>query len=96
MVLGYGFGIYVFGRCIDCNFCFVGNVVMEFYIVVYNVLFVYVVVVDVYRKKFKVIQGGMMGIVVDIEWVEFMISFVVDKEVVEQYLFFQLGWYDVY
>lgn len=73
-------------------FCFVGNIFIEFYIMVYYVLFVYVVVVDVYRKKFKDIQGGMIGIFVDLEWFEFLISFVEDKEVVEWYMFFQFGW----
>lgn len=63
--------------------CFEGNLVMEFYFVGYNVFFVYVVVVDIYWKKFKVIQGGMVGIVVDCEWGELMIDFFVDKEVVE-------------
>lgn len=54
IVLGYGNGIYVFGRCFDWSKCIVGNIVMEFYFVVYNVFFVYVVVVDVYKRKFKV------------------------------------------
>lgn len=68
---------------------------MEFYFVVYNVFFVYVVVVDVYKRKFKVMQGGVVGILLDCEWGELEINFVVDVEVVEWYVFFQLGWQEM-
>ncbi|KAG0583249.1 hypothetical protein M758_3G122500 [Ceratodon purpureus] len=92
-VLGYGNGIHAPGRCSDRNICPAGNSATEPYIAAHNVLLAHAAAVDVYKKKFKAVQGGVVGISVDAEWAEPLNDSAADKEAAERHLLFQLGWF---
>ncbi|XP_024372566.1 beta-glucosidase 42 isoform X3 [Physcomitrium patens] len=92
-VLGFGNGIHAPGRCSDRTLCPAGNTSTEPYITAHHVLLAHAAAADVYRKKFKDTQGGMIGISVDSEWSEPLTSSVEDKEAAERHTLFQLGWF---
>lgn len=91
--LGYGIGLHAPGRCSDRMKCPEGNSATEPYLAGHNALLAHAVAVDIYRKKFKATQGGMVGIAVDCEWGEPMTDSPADKEAAERHVLFQLGWF---
>jgi beta-glucosidase len=91
-VLGYGNGIHAPGRCSDRTTCPAGDTATEPYRVGHNVLLAHATAVDLYKRKFKPTQGGLVGMAVDCEWGEPMTDSVADKEAAERHVLFQLGW----
>ncbi|WVZ10355.1 hypothetical protein V8G54_014885 [Vigna mungo] len=95
-MMGYDLGIEAPGRCsiLLHQLCRHGNSSTEPYIVAHNVLNSHAIVVDIYRKKYKKIQGGSIGISLDVIWVEPATNSKEDIEAAQRALDFQLGWFD--
>lgn len=91
-VLGYGNGIHAPGRCSDRSKCTAGNTATEPYLAAHNVLLAHAAAVDVYKRKFKAMQGGAVGISLDCEWGEPETNSAADVEAAERHVLFQLGW----
>nr|PNR45839.1 hypothetical protein PHYPA_015610 [Physcomitrium patens] len=92
-VLGYGNGIHAPGRCSDRSKCTAGNTATEPYLAAHNVLLAHAAAVDVYKRKFKAMQGGAVGISLDCEWGEPETNSAADVEAAERHVLFQLGWF---
>eukprot|EP00249_Psilotum_nudum_P032012 c47105_g1_i1 orf=277-1869(+) len=90
---GYGSGVHAPGRCSDCSLSPVGNSAVEPYIAAHHALLAHAAAVDIYRKKFKVKQGGAIGIAVDCEWAEPLTNTVQDRDAAQRRVEFQLGWF---
>ncbi|KHN03638.1 Beta-glucosidase 40 [Glycine soja] len=88
-MMGYDLGLEAPGRCSVCGN---GNSATEPYIVAHNVLISHAIVADVYRKKYKKIQGGSIGMSLDVMWFEPATSSKEDIEATHRALDFQLGW----
>ncbi|XP_028248013.1 beta-glucosidase 40-like [Glycine soja] len=89
-MMGYDLGLEAPGRCSVCGN---GNSATEPYIVAHNVLISHAIVADVYRKKYKKIQGGSIGMSLDVMWFEPATSSKEDIEATHRALDFQLGWF---
>ncbi|XP_014492884.1 beta-glucosidase 40 [Vigna radiata var. radiata] len=94
-MMGYDLGIEAPGRCsiLLHQLCRHGNSSTEPYIVAHNVLNSHAILVDIYRKKYKKIQGGSIGISLDVIWVEPATNSKEDIEAAQRALDFQLGWF---
>ncbi|CAK9871950.1 unnamed protein product [Sphagnum jensenii] len=92
-VLGFGLGIHAPGRCSTRSMCAEGNSATEPYIVAHHVLLAHAAAVDIYRRKFKATQSGVVGIALDCEWGEPLTSSREDVAAAERHVEFQLAWY---
>jgi len=73
--------------------CAEGNSATEPYIVAHHVLLAHAAAVDIYRRKFKATQNGVVGIALDCEWGEPLTSSREDVAAAERHVEFQLAWY---
>ncbi|XP_031475967.1 beta-glucosidase 4 isoform X1 [Nymphaea colorata] len=92
-VNGYCTGVFAPGRCSDRKWSSYGDSSTEPYLVAHNQLLAHAKAVDVYRKKFKDTQGGVVGMSVDCEWSEPLTDDLIDKAAAQRRLDFHLGWY---
>jgi beta-glucosidase len=92
--LGYGLGIFAPGRCSYRERCLEGNSSIESYMVAHNLLNAHAAVVDLYRKQFKPLQRGLIGITLNHDWAEpYDASNPLDQMAAEHRREFQLGWF---
>ncbi|PWA54602.1 glycoside hydrolase family 1 [Artemisia annua] len=84
-VNGYFTGVFAPGRCESQS--------PEPYLAAHHQLLAHAEAVSIYRKKFKVVQGGEIGLVVDCEWAEPLTDTEEDKIAAARRVDFQLGWY---
>ncbi|KAK8913685.1 Beta-glucosidase 4 [Platanthera zijinensis] len=82
---GYSIGIFAPGRRDDPY--------KEPYVSAHYQILAHAAAVDVYRRKFKALQGGEIGLVVDCEWAEAFSDKEHDKVAANRRLDFQLGWF---
>ncbi|RDX74445.1 Beta-glucosidase 40 [Mucuna pruriens] len=82
---GYDVGLQAPGRS--------GNSSTEPYIVAHNVLLSHAAVADIYRKKYKNIQRGSLGIAFDVIWYEPATNTQEDIDAAQRAQDFQLGWF---
>ncbi|PWA69456.1 hypothetical protein CTI12_AA290770 [Artemisia annua] len=84
-VNGYFTGLLAPGRC-ECQ-------PADPYLAAHHQLLAHAEAVSIYRKKFKDVQGGEIGLVVDCEWAEPLTDKEEDKIAAVRRVDFQLGWY---
>ncbi|CAI9096483.1 OLC1v1032644C1 [Oldenlandia corymbosa var. corymbosa] len=94
-VQGYDVGLQAPGRCsiLLGAFCPAGNSATEPYIVAHNVLLTHSTVVDIYKRKYKPTQKGMIGISLDSFWYEPASNSSEDIAAQGRALDFNLGWF---
>lgn len=66
--LGWGQGVFAPGRCSDRSRCPHGNSSTEVYISAHNLLNAHASAVKKYRDFFQLSQGGVIGIVLNLDW----------------------------
>lgn len=91
--LGYVQGLFAPGRCSDRSRCVGGDSATEGYKVAHNVLIAHATAVDIYRKKYKKDQKGIIGIVLNQDWAEPYTDSEVDIEAAERRREFMMGWF---
>ncbi|KAM0947212.1 putative beta-glucosidase [Dioscorea sansibarensis] len=69
------------------------NSTVEPYLAAHHQLLAHAAAVAVYRKKYKAIQNGQIGLVVDCEWAEAFSDKLQDKSAAQRRLDFHLGWF---
>ncbi|KAM0829773.1 hypothetical protein ACQ4PT_066663 [Festuca glaucescens] len=84
-VNGYGIGIFAPGLC--------EGVAAEPFLAAHHQILAHAASVDVYRRKFKAVQGGQVGFVIDCEWAEPLSDKMEDQAAAARRIDFQLGWY---
>ncbi|XP_019420849.1 PREDICTED: beta-glucosidase 40-like [Lupinus angustifolius] len=94
-IQGYDYGIQAPGHCsiLPPFFCRSGNSATEPYIVGHNILRSHATVADIYRKKYKNIQGGSIGTILATPW--FVPATNAEKDIVatQRAKDFMLGWF---
>ncbi|KAJ9158707.1 hypothetical protein P3X46_024267 [Hevea brasiliensis] len=93
----YDDGIFAPGRCSSWvnRKCRAGNSATEPYIVAHHLLLAHAAAVNIYKKKYKQIQGGQIGITLFTFWFEPLSNRQVDIEASETALDFMFGlWMD--
>eukprot|EP00249_Psilotum_nudum_P019962 c27498_g1_i1 orf=501-2102(+) len=90
---GNGLGIHAPGRCSNRTRSPVGDSTTEPYIVGHNALLAHAAAVDIYNRKFKASQGGIIGISVDSEWAEPLTTSLEDVAAAQRHLEFHIGWF---
>lgn len=92
--LAYGAGAFAPGRCSDRARCSAGNSATESYIAGHNLLNAHAAVVALYRSKYKRIQHGLIGITLNLDWVEpYRAEDPEDVLAAERRREFVLGWF---
>ncbi|KAJ3678167.1 hypothetical protein LUZ60_001970 [Juncus effusus] len=84
-VNGYGNGIFAPGKC--------GNSDYDIFLAAHYQILAHAKAYNVYKEKFKNIQGGEVGLVLDCEWAESLSDKIEDQIATKRRLDFQLGWY---
>ncbi|PKA50342.1 Beta-glucosidase 6 [Apostasia shenzhenica] len=94
-IQGYDVGLQAPGRCsvLLRVFCRGGNSATEPYIVAHNILLSHAAAVDIYKRKYKAVQHGSVGIAFDVMWFEPMSSSREDIAATQRAMDFQLGWF---
>ncbi|KAI3831303.1 hypothetical protein MKX03_034089 [Papaver bracteatum] len=94
-IQGYDVGLQAPGRCsiLLHLFCRAGNSGTEPYIVAHNVLLSHGTVSNIYRKKYKSKQHGLVGIALDVMWYEPATNSREDIEATQRAQDFQFGWF---
>ncbi|CAM0884104.1 unnamed protein product [Alopecurus aequalis] len=82
---GYGIGIFAPGVC--------EGEAGEPFLAAHHQILAHAASVDVYRRKFKAVQGGQVGFVVDCEWAEPASDKMEDQAAAARHIDFLLGWY---
>lgn len=90
---GNGIGIHAPGRTSNRARSAVGDSTVEPYQVGHHALLAHAAAVDLYNRKFKAKQGGIIGIAVDSEWGEPLTNSKEDREAAQRHLEFHLGWF---
>ncbi|XP_043706386.1 beta-glucosidase 18-like isoform X2 [Telopea speciosissima] len=73
--------------------CQLGDSKTEPYIAAHNVILSHATAVDIYRKKYQVEQGGMIGIAMNTFWYEPLRDLPADRLAVQKALSFYVGWF---
>ncbi|KAJ0640846.1 putative beta-glucosidase [Helianthus annuus] len=84
-VNGYSTGLFAPGRSDSHS--------AEPYLVAHHQLLAHAEAVSIYRTKFKDLQGGEIGLVVDCEWAEALTDKEEDIAAAARHVDFQLGWF---
>ncbi|KAI3982871.1 hypothetical protein MKX01_010354 [Papaver californicum] len=94
-IQGYDVGLQAPGRCsiLLHLLCRAGNSGSEPYIVAHNVLLSHATVSNIYRKKYKSKQHGLVGIAFDVMWYEPATNSMEDIEATQRAQDFQFGWF---
>eukprot|EP00250_Pteridium_aquilinum_P016731 c23261_g1_i1 orf=546-2150(-) len=90
---GHGIGIHAPGRTSNRARSAEGDSSTEPYRVGHHALLAHAAAVDIYNKKFKAKQGGIIGIAVDSEWGEPLTNSKEDIEAAQRHLEYHLGWF---
>ncbi|KAH3764001.1 glycosyl hydrolase family 1 [Pelomyxa schiedti] len=90
---GYGIGTMAPGRCSDRSKCPEGDGETEPYIVSHNILLSHAQTVDLYRKKYQIQQGGIIGMTLNSDYYIPWTNSSADVEAAARQFDFQLGWY---
>ncbi|KAJ4974107.1 hypothetical protein NE237_007281 [Protea cynaroides] len=72
--------------------CQSGNPAIEPYLAAHNVILSHVTAVDIYRKKYQVMQGGKIGIVLNSIWYEPLRNISSDQSAAQRALAFHNAW----
>ncbi|KAD2393622.1 hypothetical protein E3N88_40599 [Mikania micrantha] len=94
-VQGYDVGLQAPGRCsiLLRLFCRAGNSATEPYIVGHNVLLSHAAAFDIYKRKYKAMQNGRVGIAFDVIWYVPGSNKSEDIDATQRAQDFQLGWF---
>ncbi|XP_039114952.1 LOW QUALITY PROTEIN: beta-glucosidase 6-like [Dioscorea cayenensis subsp. rotundata] len=94
-IQGFDVGLQAPGRCsiLLRLFCRAGNSATEPYIVAHHVLIAHATAADIYRKKYKAAQNGIIGISFDVMWFEPMTNSPQDIAATQRAQDFQFGWF---
>ncbi|CAN1314013.1 Beta-glucosidase 40 [Linum perenne] len=94
-VQGYDAGLQAPGRCSVALrlWCKGGNSATEPYIVAHNTILAHATTVDIYRRKYKSNQKGIIGASFDVIWYEPASNSKNDIEAAQRAQDFQLGWF---
>ncbi|XP_043705605.1 beta-glucosidase 18-like [Telopea speciosissima] len=91
LTLGYLSGVYPPNHCsYSCNS---GDSEIEPYIAAHNLILAHASAVNIYKKKYQVKQGGMIGIVVNAAWYEPLRNTPTDRLAVQRALAFDIAWF---
>ncbi|XP_047176537.1 isoflavonoid 7-O-beta-apiosyl-glucoside beta-glycosidase-like, partial [Vigna umbellata] len=92
---GYSVGMFAPGRCSETvdSTCLGGDSGTEPYIVTHHLLLAHAAAVDLYKKKYKDDQNGVIGITLISRWFEPYSNTEADKKAAERALDFLFGWY---
>ncbi|KAM3324184.1 beta-glucosidase 40 [Capsicum chacoense] len=94
-IQGFDVGLQAPGRCsiLLRAFCRAGNSATEPYIVTHNLLLAHATVFDIYKKKYKPMQHGSIGISLDTFWYEPLTNSKDDIEATKRAIEFNLDWF---
>ncbi|XP_043692822.1 beta-glucosidase 24-like [Telopea speciosissima] len=92
-VYGYGDGTYAPARCSTWLGCSEGDSSTEPYIVTHNQLLAHAAAVDVYRRKYKAYQKGMIGMALNFFFTVPYSSHVEDIDATQRSADFKFGWF---
>ncbi|XP_078164184.1 beta glucosidase 40 [Carex rostrata] len=94
-IQGYDVGLHAPGRCsiLLHLFCRSGNSATEPYIVAHNTLLAHATTSDIYRRKYKPAQGGIVGMAFDVMWYVPMTNSTKDIAATQRAQDFQFGWF---
>ncbi|CAD5166982.1 furostanol glycoside 26-O-beta-glucosidase [Musa acuminata AAA Group] len=91
--MGYSLGKHAPGRCSQLLGCPVGDSLKEPYIVTHNLILAHAAAATLYKKEFKAIQEGEVGITLVSMWFEPYSTSHQDIEAANRAIDFMLGWY---
>ncbi|CAL9778317.1 unnamed protein product [Musa acuminata subsp. burmannicoides] len=91
--MGYSLGKHAPGRCSQLLGCPVGDSLKEPYIVTHNLILAHAAAANLYKKEFKAIQEGEVGITLVSMWFEPYSTSHQDVEAANRAIDFMLGWY---
>ncbi|CAL9041025.1 furostanol glycoside 26-O-beta-glucosidase-like [Musa acuminata AAA Group] len=91
--MGYSLGKHAPGRCSQLLGCPVGDSLKEPYIVTHNLILAHAAAATLYKKEFKAIQEGEVGITLVSMWFEPYSTSHQDVEAANRAIDFMLGWY---
>ncbi|CAL0331268.1 unnamed protein product [Lupinus luteus] len=95
-VQGYDFGRHAPGHCSllpSPLFCKIGNSAIEPYIVAHNFIRSHAAAADIYRKKYKGIQGGSIGTILNALWLVPATNTERDIVATQRARDFMIGWF---
>ncbi|CAN1295668.1 Beta-glucosidase 40 [Linum perenne] len=92
-VQGYDSGLQAPGRCSFRLWCEEGDSHTEPFIVAHHTILAHAAASDIYRRKYKPTQKGIIGISLDVVWFEPGSSSPSDMEAAQRAQDFQLGWF---
>ncbi|CAL0313632.1 unnamed protein product [Lupinus luteus] len=92
-IQGYDTALHAPGRCSILRLCKAGNSSTEPYIVAHNVLRSHATVADIYKRKYKKVQGGSLGVAFNVIWYENATNSQKDIDAAQRAQDFQLGWF---
>ncbi|CAN0929461.1 Beta-glucosidase 25 [Linum grandiflorum] len=92
-VQGYDSGIAAPGRCSLRLWCKEGDSHTEPYIVAHHTILAHATAADIYRRKYKPAQKGILGVSFDVVWFEPGSSSPSDVDAAQRAQDFQLGWF---
>ncbi|THU46630.1 hypothetical protein C4D60_Mb09t06950 [Musa balbisiana] len=90
--MGYSLGKHAPGRCSQLLGCPVGDSLKEPYIVTHNLILAHAAAANLYKKEFKAIQEGEVGITLVSMWFEPYSTSHQDVEAANRAIDFMLGW----
>ena len=93
LFMGYGTGKFAPGRCSNRTFCAIGDSATEPYIAGHNVLLAHASVVEHYRNRYQLDQGGIIGITLNLDWAEPLRNTSADISAAERRNEFGLAWF---
>lgn len=94
VMFGYIVGTYPPARCsYPWGNCRAGDSEIEPYIAAHNVILCHAVAADIYRRKYKEKQGGVIGMVIDASWFEPLRDTPADRWAVQRAQAFNAAWF---
>lgn len=91
---GYQTGTYPPSRCsIPVGRCPYGDSDVEPFIAAHNVILSHATAVEIYKKSYQAQQGGSIGIVISMHWLEPLRDIPVDRWATERTLSFEVAWF---
>lgn len=92
--VAYGAGGFAPGRCSDRSRCEYGDSTTESYIAGHNLLNAHAAAVVLYRDKYKPVQYGEIGIVLNMDWAEpYDSNNLLDQQAAQRRREFALAWF---
>ncbi|XP_068666374.1 beta-glucosidase 18-like [Aristolochia californica] len=91
---GYLIGIFPPGHCSEpSGECPMGDSAIEPYIAAHNLILSHASATDIYRKKYQVKQGGLIGMAMSAYWYEPLRNIPADVSATQRLLAFDIAWY---